>query len=187
MRVGWGLGLLASWPTLAAAEPPAAAAEQALKRRHAAPITIELPIDWVEALAERQSVRLPAAAQLKVEAARLPVLLPSTDALTDDAFVTLGDGWYSAALRGDGVHLELRGHARTHLRSDLAGAQVAAGAGSGAPRVSKTHAIFTLTFERFGVAYALDLECASHTDPRCADPGFLLAVYEGLVVAGGRP
>lgn len=186
MRWGLVLGLVGLVQS-AEADPLTAAREQALERAHAAPITVQLPIDWVAALAERQTVALPPAARAKVAAARQPVLLPSIAGLTAQTFVVLGDGWHTAALDADGVHLEIQGSARATIRADLAAEQAAAGMGTGAPRIARIHHVYTLSFERFGVAYSLDLECASHTDPRCADAGWLMTVYDSLVVAGGRP
>lgn len=171
----------------ATAEPLTAAQERIIKRNHAAAPVVALPIDWVAAHAARQSVPLSDAAQQRVQQARQPVLLPSIDGWTAQALVVIGSGWHSAALDVPGAHLEIQANANAQLRPDLLAEQTAAGLGTGAPRVSQMHGIFTLSFERFGISYSLDLECASHTDPRCADAGYLMQIYDSLVVAGGRP
>lgn len=179
----------------APAVPLTADAERAIKRAHAPAPVVALPIDWTAAHAGRQTIALPAAARAKVDAARQPVLLPTIDALTRQAFVTLGDGWYVAALAADGLHLEIQGTHRAHIRPELVAEQRAAGmldlAGTtstaGTPRISQMHGIYTLSFERYGVSYSIDLQCASQTDMRCADAAYLMTVFDSLAVAGGRP
>lgn len=177
---------------LSAPDPAAlsADAERAIKRSHAAAPTVLMPIDWTSAHAARRSLPLPIAARAKVDQARQPVLLPTIDGLTADASVTVGQGWHVVAFSNGGAHLQIQGSHRAHIRPALAAEQRAAGMGdlnASAPRVSQMHGIYTLSFERFGVSYSLDLECASHTDPRCADAAYLMTLFDSLVVVGGRP
>lgn len=167
--------------------PLTADQERHIKRNHAAAPVVSLPIDWVSAHAMRQSVAVDALTQERMQQVRQPVLLPLVDDWTDQVLLTVGAGWHAIALAVPGAHLEIHGNARAHLRPDLLSEQAAAGLGSGAPRVSQMHGIFTLSFERFGISYSLDLECARHTDPRCADAGYLMQIYDSLVVAGGQP
>ena len=88
--------------------------------------------------------------------------------------------------------MEIHGSHRAFVRPELVAEQRAAGmldlgGTTSTPRVSMMHDIYSLSFERFGVSYSVDLQCASHTDPRCADAGYLMTVFDSLVVAGGRP
>jgi hypothetical protein len=185
MSAALGAGFLMMGAAIA--EPLSAEQERVIKRNHAPAPVVALPIDWVAAHAARQSLPVDAITQARMQQARQPVLLPSVDGWTGRVFLTVGAGWHTAALDVPGAHLEIQANANAHVRPDLLAEQAAAGLGTGAPRVSQMHGIFTLSFERFGISYSLDLECASHTDARCADAGYLMQIYDSLVVAGGQP
>lgn len=169
----------------AGATPPAA--ELALKAREAAAPVVAVTVDWAAARAATVP-GLPAKLRPAVDAIALPVLLPRAPALLAGARLVAGAGWYAASMDAGGAQVTLHAFGRAHVRPELLAEQKAAGFGTGAPRISRTEGIVSLAFERFGVAYTLDVECqAPTTDPRCADGLFLMEVLDDLAVLGGRP
>jgi hypothetical protein len=173
----------------AAAAPPNAVEEVALKAREAAAVVVPVQIDWPAAEAARAAdggAILPESLQKQADALRLPVLLPAS--LAGSARLVAGPTWYAATLPTDGAQVVLHAFGHTHVRPELLAEQKAAGYGSGEPRVSRVHALLQVALERFGLAFTLDVECASpETDPRCSDPAWALGLVDDLVVVGGRP
>ncbi|MEZ4468106.1 MAG: hypothetical protein R3F60_21480 [bacterium] len=177
------IGSLLAAPAWAA--PPAA--DVAIKQREAAAPVVAVTVDWAAARAAA-APGLPEKLRPAVDAIALPVLLPRDAALLAGARVVAGPGWYAASMDAGGAQVTLHAFGRAHLRPDLLAEQKAAGFGTGAPRISRTEGIVSLAFERFGVAYTLDVECqAPLTDPRCTDGLFIMGVLDDLAVLGGRP
>lgn len=112
----------------------------------------------------------------------IEVLLPPAP-FSAAAQITFGPQWYAASAQADGVSLSIHGIARVSEHVQLA-ADVQSGAAVLEPvRVSESHAIWSVAFERGGVAYVLDYECAGgDLDSRCASPDAALAVVEALLV-----
>lgn len=114
----------------------------------------------------------------------IPVLLPRAPHLRRDTFVTSGPGWVSVSMKGQGLHLSVLARTRAEVRPALA-RQVPPCDGE-CVRTSRSDAITSVAFQRYGVAYLLDVECErAAADPRCADEAFALGVYEELALAGG--
>jgi hypothetical protein len=113
--------------------------------------------------------------------------MPSGQAWRDSAFLTQGPGWHALSMQGDGLHLSLHALARAVERPDLE-AELGHQPLPEGTRVSHSHKIWTVSFTRYNVAYALDVECAAPgQDPRCEDDRAALEVYRGLELVGGAP
>jgi len=127
---------------------------------------------------------------------RLPVLLPQLQgAVTARAggqpglMLMTRDHFYDASFHQDGVSVHITGTRIIHHSvntPDLAAA-MRRGRGGDGVRVSRDEGGFTADFSRYGAAYTISVECASRTDPRCADESFIRALTGRLVVAGGNP
>ena len=52
--------------------------------------------------------------------------------------------------------------------------------------VSENRRIWTVSWLEHGVAYGLDIECASPTDTRCTDENFAITLVDELTYVGGR-
>jgi hypothetical protein len=127
------------------------------------------------------SLPLSEAARSQLAAVKMPALLPRRPDLLGGVVVTSGPGWYAASMRADGVHVSIHGFARAHARPELLKELRVAGS----PRVEVVDGIVSVSFERYGVGYTLDVECARVA--RCADASLALSIFRDLVVAGGAP
>ena len=145
-------------------------------------------IDWTE-VNKHQSVNpglLPATQSEKIDGLGVPVLLPSNPELISRAEIVTGATWYAASMNHDGINVVIHGskqsenldmnvsdEARELMRNFT---------------VYRTHEIVTLTFNMYGVAYSLDIECAAPTtDDRCNKDETIMTMAENLVLAGGQP
>jgi len=161
--------------------------ERATKEAWSTPTQVT-PVDWAEV-----SKHTPIAANVlsaeesqKIQGLGLPVLLPADSALASTANVVTGENWYTASMQHDGVTVVIHGSTAAH-NIDL----------NVPPEtlelmrnftVYRTHEILTLTFNMYGVAYGLDIECAKPTqDDRCNKDDTILQMAESLVLAGGQP
>ena len=158
-----------------------------LKRASAPAASFEVKLDRARIERERAAVELPEGLKAQVEACPLPVLMPSDPGLQRSAVLTRGDGWHALSMNHGGVNVALHALGRGFVRPGLV-----AELGQDAPlppdkpRVSQDHLIYSAAFERFGVSYVLELECAKPSeDPHCQREDELLALYRGLVLVGG--
>jgi hypothetical protein len=147
-----------------------------------------IAIDAAAAAADVSEVReitLPGAVQRDLAEADLPVLVPDVAGLDERVTLTRGPGWYAIAMHGDGLHVTVHGLAVAKDHPDLRPEQAAAGFGDGTVRVARMHMIWSASFERYGVGYTVDLECARPgADARCADDRAVRALVGALVTAG---
>lgn len=145
-------------------------------------------IDWTE-VNKHQHVEpglVPASESEKITGLGVPVLLPSNPELISRAEIVTGATWYAASMNHDGINVVIHGskqsenlemnvteEARELMRNFT---------------VYRTHEIVTLTFNMYGVAYSLDIECAAPTtDDRCNKDETVMTMAENLVLAGGQP
>lgn len=128
---------------------------------------------------------LPLAQRQRLAASTLPVLLPGsmTPAQLAAGVVTTGPHWYALSSTHDGVTLYLQGTRTTvehgQVALDEAGDEIAR-----QPYViSRTHQITTLSFERFGLGYHLDVECARpESDSRCTQDDYARSLHESMTL-----
>lgn len=177
--------------TLTQVSPSAADLSYQLERQAKAEWTGEVApqrIDWPEAK-QHDPIASGVLSDTQMQAvakASLPVLLPGDAALASSAFVTSGDLWYGADLQADGIHVFVHG-SRGARPNDL----------KLTPEqtenlrnftIYRSHEIVTLTFQMYGAAYRIDVECDRPTaDDRCNKDAFVTSMAESMVFAGGRP
>ena len=145
-------------------------------------------IDWTE-VNKHQSVNpglLPATQSEKIEGLGVPVLLPSNPELISRAEIVTGATWYAASMNHDGMNVVIHGSKQSE-NLDMNVSEEARELMRNFT-VYRTHEIVTLTFNMYGVAYSLDIECAAPTtDDRCNKDETVMTMAENLVLAGGQP
>ena len=145
-------------------------------------------IDWTE-VNKHQSVNpglLPATQSEKIDGLGVPVLLPSNPELISRAEIVTGATWYAASMNHDGINVVIHGSKQSE-NLDMNVSEEARELMRNFT-VYRTHEIVTLTFNMYGVAYSLDIECAAPTtDDRCNKDETIMTMAENLVLAGGQP
>ena len=97
--------------------------------------------------------------------------------------MTAGAVWYGASVPLDGATLYLHGSVVAHPAPPDARPRPA-----GEVTLSREAGIVAVSFDAYGAAYSLHVECASpFEDERCAGDDFALSLVDGLAVAGGLP
>ncbi len=138
-------------------------------------------VNWDEVEIDPAAVAaLPVAQRTKLDAIRMPVLVPNDAALLATAVVTHNGDWYATTTKGDDVTVYIRGSRAAYTVPGMEEVVM--------PEVmiSRTHGIVTATFQRFGASYNLDVECLGPMeDPRCVDDDYIESVVDGLAVVGG--
>lgn len=174
-------------------------------------------IDWTAALSDRRSEifeyggdatattavgsvsylpEISRRSSAQVRPVHMPILLPRRPGTVSTRnggepgvmLITRAD-FYDASYFQDGVSVHVAGTRRINHRSPEAAdaAGIGRGRGSDGVRVVTDEAGFTADFTRYGAAYTVTVECASASDPRCADADFVRNLVRRLVVAGGSP
>ncbi len=161
--------------------------ERQAKLNEARVSVVPVTLDWQAANDARVKLGLEQGLQSQIDAVPMPVLLPRTASLSSSAFITKGPGWYAAAMDADGLNVALHGYSIAHQRPDLVEEFGDEAPKPGEPRTSRTHMIVSVSFERFGASYIMEVECARPSqDARCADDRFALSLFEELVMVGGK-
>ena len=165
----------------------------------ASPQTVEVPeapgaepqedteIQWDQA--DRYTPISPAL--LNDEAARagqdapLPVLLPVDPDLLASAVITVGESWYTASMRTSELTVLFKGSAAGREVPGLGTNKEGDQPSSDDHVLTRTHGIVTLTFQEFGAAYSIDVECARPMeDSRCTADDYIIELAETAGVLG---
>jgi hypothetical protein len=112
--------------------------------------------------------------------------LPQDDQLLASVALSTGDLWYGADMNADGIHVFVHG-SRGAFPIDL---KLSAEQRENIQNftIYRSHEIVTLTFQMYGAAYRIDVECDKPTnDARCNQDAFVTQMAETLVLAGGQP
>lgn len=114
----------------------------------------------------------------------VPVLLPGSPELVPTAHMTSGPHWYAASMTATDHSVYVQGNRGSyeygHIAMDARGDALTRRPYT----ITRVHQILTLSFERFGVSYAIDVECLRPMDdPKCTEDGYAISLYEGLRVA----
>lgn len=129
---------------------------------------------------------MPARSRARLADAPVPLLLPTEGELASTATVTAGPHWAAASMRGDDHTVYVQG-ARTwfevpSIELDARGDELA----RREVLISRTHGIVTLTFERFGVGYHIDVECERPLENElCTKDDYVERLHASLAVALG--
>lgn len=131
-----------------------------------------------------------ARARLTEEAARavsgsvVPVLVPPASAhlakvVTGENFtaVSISDAGATIAIQASPLAFRYEGLPKIEGKETLRGIR---------GFVTQNEAIWTASWNEFGVAYSVDVECASAEDARCKDDAYLRALVEALAYVGGK-
>lgn len=169
----------------AVSSPPAAQAAD-LKRPDVVPRVERAEVDWAAAGAAPQldAAWLSEAQRAKIERAPVPMLWPADEALVRAAHVSVGPRWAAWHVQADGVTVRMHATDALVELPELVLNEVGEVMARRPYLITRTHQIVTVTFNRFGAGYALDVECARPMDDaRCAQDTFVSGLMERLVVA----
>ena len=116
----------------------------------------------------------------------VPVLLPGDAGLTSAARLSAGPHWYAASMITPDHSVYIQG-SRGAYEHDQVALDAPGDALTARPyTITRIHQILTLSFERFGVSYAIDVECQRPMDdPKCVEDGYAVGLYESALVARG--
>lgn len=142
--------------------------------------------DWSGGVDEQALSLLSPGARGEVAKSKVPVLAPSAGELAASAIVTAGPVYVAVSSSAAGVTLTLHG---TKLAYHYA--KVSPAIGDRELRgtkgwVTRESGIWSASWTERGVAWMLDLECATPSDGRCADEHFLLDRVADLSYVGGE-
>lgn len=145
-------------------------------------------VDWEDARHFHQIAldRLDDGAQKVAADAPVPLLLPDDEQLLGSAHITLGEAWYVASMSGDDHSVVFNGTHRAHEIPGVSGKKEELHQRPTEHTITRTHGIVTMTFEEFGVAYAVDVECERPLENElCTGDEYVISLVEGAGVLEG--
>jgi len=169
-----------------------------------------MPINWVEArqdartqtpfdtraVAARQVPRFPQPGNdgaAAVTETRLPVLIPASNALALEAdartLLFPRENFYTLSITGTDIVIEVFGTRLAHAAAPdaMAGRRLRAADEEGY-RVSATRYGQELSFNRYGAAYSVTVECTRPgEDARCRSDAYVRQLADSLLIAAGNP
>ncbi len=125
------------------------------------------------------SPTLPAEQQARISASAVPVLLPRRLDLSATTLV-VEPAYTATHVPAPGLTISLHASRNARAYPGIAPAPGTRRLRGGSGHVTRNEGIWTASWIEDGVAFALDLECADGTDPRCADERHLLELVEAL-------
>ncbi len=147
---------------------------------------VETAIDWESAQRHvRFDMNLLSPEQREhITAVRIPVLLPQDAMLVQSAVVSVGDGWYTAAMSGGDYFVSITGSSR-HLDIPGAGLENLPIYGDHQRGLSRSEGTLELDFTAYGVIYNVSIECDDLRDPHCSD-AYALQIADELALAAAE-
>ncbi len=159
-----------------------------------APAYEEVEILWDEARDAHRidPARISEASRQAATESPVPVLLPDDDELLAAAQITSGPTWYAVNIPAEGHVITIHGTNVVHPMPGLTTKEEAGEPilpdGDEELRVSRTHGIINVSFQRFGAAYSLDIDCQNpHENPHCAEDDYALSLIDGAGVLDLQP
>lgn len=168
-----------------------------------------MPVNWVaaredartqsqfdnRAVAVRQVPRFPQPTNDGAQAVtqtRLPVLIPASTALgLDDPAVQLfpQENFYTLSITGADIVIEVFGTRLAHATvPDAAAGRRLRTTDADGYRVTATRYGRELSFNRYGAAYSITVECgAPQSDARCTSDDYVRRLAQSLLIAAGNP
>jgi hypothetical protein len=145
------------------------------------------PVAWPPGSSVDQAVRatLPPAARAAVERATVPVLVVNRPEALQHITIIAKPLWVASSTGLDGVSISLSATRAAHRYRHIPPAQGRASVRGQPAFVTQNTRIWSAAWLENGAAYCLDVECASHLDPRCDDDQFLLELGAQLSYVGG--
>lgn len=169
-------------------------------------IPSSVPIDWAQARRDAEaefidqttgSTRPVPVRPVNVDTAdldgvTLPVLLPAAHAVALAGATTRlfsREDFYTASIIGGDMVVEIFGTRLSHGDApDMAARErLAAARNEDGYVLSRGPGSWDVSFNRYGAAYSVTVECGDPGDSRCADEEYALQITEALMIAGGRP
>lgn len=151
------------------------------------PTVIDKPVAWpTTAVDETTLAALPESARAAVSSSQVPVLLVARASLLDDTVVIAKERFTAVSTKGDGIHVSVSATRSAHRRSHLPKVEGKHQVRGQPAWVTQNEAIWSASWIENGIAYVLELECASLPDPRCDDDAHLQTLIDELVYVGGR-
>lgn len=97
--------------------------------------------------------------------------------------------FYNLSITGPDIVIEVFGTRLAHaVAPDPATARRLRAGGPGGFRITRTRYGQEVTFNRYGAAYSLTIECdAPESDPRCTGEAYARQLADSLLIAAGRP
>ena len=146
-------------------------------------MAVETVIDWESAQRHvRFDMNLLSPEQReRVTAVRIPVLLPQDAKLVQSAVVSVGDGWYTAAMSGGDYFVSITGSSR-YLDIPGAGLENLPIYGDHQRGLSRSEGTLELDFTAYGVIYNVSIECDDLRDPHLSD-AYALQIADELALS----
>ena len=167
-----------SAPPPPVAPKPAAPAPTAAK-------TVEAKIDWPQHIDEGARAALSAEAREAVDRSPVPVLVVNRAAFLAASKVIAEPNYYALSIQAEGVSVAVQA-SRIAYKYDHIPPQKGPARVRGIPAfTTENEKIRSATWEEYGIAYSIDVECAKLPDPRCENDRFVLELAESLVYVGG--
>lgn len=117
----------------------------------------------------------------------LPVLLPaSLQSHLDEAYLFAETDRYSISLSYDGVNIVIEGSRLAMVHPNIKAGSMDSLRNEEGAIISRTHGIVSASFNRFGAAYIIDVECAQpFNDARCTADSYVNGLISDLGLMGG--
>ena len=142
---------------------------------------------------QRANIKVIAANRAKIDTVAIPVLLPGDPDLAANLRFFPNGAFYTASSSSNGMSFVITGSGRgfplgARTVRGLPGGDLKSRIPADGILIAQTEAGLDASFSRFGVSYSISLECASRTDTRCTDEGYVRGVIARMtvVVPGGH-
>ena len=151
------------------------------------PTVIDKPVAWPSATIDEGTLAaLSEPARAAVAASKVPVLLVARSSLLGAITVIAKERFTAVSTKGDGIHVSVSATRSAHRRSHLPKVKGETEVRGQPAFVTQNEAIWSASWIENGIAYVLELECASLPDPRCEDDTHLRTLIDELVYVGGE-
>lgn len=121
----------------------------------------------------------------KVAVSTVPVLVPSDPKLLAVGMVMAEEVWFAFNASADGITVSVHGTRLAHKYDDIPKTPGTTPMRGTKGLVTENERIRGTSWNENGVAYTVDLECASATDARCQSDKHVLEITDGLRYVGG--
>ena len=143
-------------------------------------------VDWQAAgrFAKLDAAMVPESLSKALAPLKVPVLLPATPKLLASAKLKHGQTWYAVSMEDQSHGLYVQGAQTSSEGGDLKLGQEKPSASK--PLITRSGQVVTLSFERFGAGYGIDIECKDPKDVRCTKDDYANQLMSILGIAGGK-
>lgn len=151
------------------------------------PTVVDQSVSWPAIAVDGEALAaLPEPSRRAVADSKVPVLLVSSPALLAAAKVMAKPRWTAVSTKADGLHVSLSATRSAHRHPHLGPVQGPDQVRGQPAFITQNEAIWSASWMENGVAYVLEVECASLPDPRCDDDAQLRTLLDELAYVGGE-